>query len=78
MKKHLIHDYDEGDEVKVRYDGETHFHTIQELTEKKVIFADGTEFEMNRKTRNNGKIHPSQNSDLTESLASATVIPNLY
>lgn len=78
MKKHLIHDYEEGDEVKVRYDGETHFHQIKTLTEKKVTFEDGTEFEINRKTRNNGKIHPSQNSDLSESLGAATVIPDLY
>lgn len=78
MKKHLIRDYNEGDEIKVRYDGETHFHIIKTLTNKKVVFDDGTEFEINRKTRNNGKIHPSQDSDLTETLASATLIPDFY
>lgn len=78
MKEHLIYKYNEGDEVKVRYDGETRFHTIDKLTQDRVVFEDGTEFEINKKTKNNGKIYPSPESDLSEVLSTATVIPELY
>lgn len=79
MKPHLINEYEEGDEIKVRYDGKTRFYTIDSVKKKKVIFKDGTEFVINKQSRTNGTIKPTESSNFSSSvLAGATIVPELY
>lgn len=79
MKQHLIREYEEGDEIKVRYDGKTQFHTIDSIQKNKVVFEDGTEFVINRQSRTNGSIKPNTSPQNTSSvLAGATIVPSFY